>query len=113
MSCPIQLQYSGLYRMVSVQLSDTFTDLKDIIQKSGMKFAAGDFGHEKPEHTFAKTAHYFMSKFDYKNALFYVNLGMQINPESMKVRVQCARIHSLLGNWPLARNSAEWVRQFL
>ena len=69
--------------MVAVQLSDTFTDLKNIIQKSGMKFAMGEQGGEQPDVTFAKTAHYFMGKYDYKNALFYVNLAMDLNPESV------------------------------
>ena len=33
-------------RMVAVQLSETFTDLKNIIQKSGMKFALSEMTGE-------------------------------------------------------------------
>ena len=70
--------------MVAVQLSDTYTDLKNIIQKSGMKVNFGDIHPGEPtDVTFAKQAHYFMGKYDYKNALFYVNLALEINPESL------------------------------
>ena len=38
---------------------------------------------EPTDVTFAKQAHYFMSKYDYKNALFYVNMALEINTESI------------------------------
>ena len=76
--------YVDAYRMVAVQLSDTFTDLKNIIQKSGMKLNLAEMSsYEPPEITLAKQAAYFMNKYDYKNALFYVNLALQINRENL------------------------------
>ena len=58
-------------------------DLVSVTSTKTSEDATGEQGGEPPDVTFAKTAHYFMSKYDYKNALFYVNLAMDINPESV------------------------------
>ena len=75
--------YVDAHRMVSVQLGGTITDLKNIIQKSGIKLNMAEIHPGEPtDVTFVKMSKYFMSKKDDRNSLFYVNLALQISPES-------------------------------
>ena len=97
--------------MISVQMSGADDDLRTMMQSSGIKssvLADLDTG-EPTSKNYVRLAHYHMRAGRLDAGLYYLEVALSMDQESMEAILWLARCHLMMGHWIDALKASEIV----